>query len=147
MRLLNVTNLKMREFIGPRPPYAILSHTWGTEEVSFQDFERGFGKHKFGYKKIVACCRQAVEDELDWVWIDTCCIDKSSSAELSEAINSMFRWYSEAQVCYVYLVDVRGDSAGSSKLQNEFRRSRWFTRGWTLQELLAPRKLIFFGHA
>ena len=97
------------------------------------------------YVKIDGCCAQAIKDGCRYVWIDTICIDKSSSAELSEAINSMYKWYANARVCYVYLSDVRTtfdpqDEPGSA----DFRQSRWFTRGWTLQELLAPSLLVFF---
>jgi hypothetical protein len=126
------------------PPYTILSHTWGrNEEVSFQDMQDlSFAKQKTGFAKIKYCCEQAVVDHLDWAWIDTCCINKESSAELSEAINSMFRWYREATICYAYLsdVDIKG---GTSNIAP----SRWFTRGWTLQELIAPRHLIFYDHS
>ncbi|KAN0083094.1 hypothetical protein V8E54_002182 [Elaphomyces granulatus] len=126
------------------PRYAILSHTWGadTEEVSFKDMMDGTGKRKTGYDKIRFCGEQAGRDGLQYFWIDTCCIDKSSSAELQEAINSMFRWYCDATKCYVYMADVK-----SSQLPWElsFRKSRWFTRGWTLQELVAPAIVEFFS--
>jgi len=131
--------------------YAILSHTWLTdnnEEVSFRDVEAGTGKSKAGWRKIQFCADQAAADGLRYFWIDTCCIDKSSSAELSEAINSMFRWYREAAKCYVYLSDVSaGKHSQSSQLlrPRSFGQSRWFTRGWTLQELLAPRSVEFFS--
>jgi hypothetical protein len=120
------------------PPYAILSHTWGadTEEVTFEDLTNGTGKDKPGYVKIRFCGEQARLDNLHYFWIDTCCIDKRSSAELSEAINSMYRWYQDANVCYAYLADVPSKA--------KFSGSRWFTRGWTLQELIAPSKMIFF---
>jgi ankyrin repeat protein len=120
------------------PPYAILSHTWGadTEEVTFEDLTNGTGKDKPGYVKIRFCGEQARLDNLHYFWVDTCCIDKRSSAELSEAINSMYRWYQDANVCYAYLADVPSNA--------KFSGSRWFTRGWTLQELIAPSKMIFF---
>ncbi len=117
------------------PQYAILSHTWDEEEVTLQDME-GIGPvNKKGYEKIKRCCSEA-NVGFKYVWIDTCCIDKTSSAELSEAINSMYRWYQEAELCYAYLADVP-----SKPLQ----QSRWFTRGWTLQELIAPLRVIFFN--
>ena len=122
------------------PPYAILSHTWGSEEVTFQDITKSMGKNKTDYKKLRFMADQAAKDNLRYFWVDTCCIDKSSSAELTEAINSMFRWYAKATKCYVYLVDV---PPASSK-KTAFKRSRWFTRGWTLQELLAPSSIEFF---
>src|ERR1700722_13303347 len=139
------------------PSYAILSHTWGadTEEVSFKDMMDGTAKSKVpGYNKIRFCGEQARRDNLQYFWIDTCCIDKSSSAELQEAINSMFRWYRDAVKCYVYLADVSRPaldadikSSQSSQLSWElsFRKSRWFTRGWTLQELVAPPLVEFFS--
>lgn len=105
-------------------------------------------KDKVAYVKIKAACEVAVKDAFDYIWIDTCCIDKSSSAELSEAINSMFRFYEEADVCYVYLSDVEaGPSAPSQYLDLQFAESKWFTRGWTLQELIAPRSVIFYNNS
>ncbi|KAN0084763.1 HET domain containing protein [Elaphomyces granulatus] len=135
------------------PRYAILSHTWGahTEEVSFKDMIEGTAKSKSGYDKIRFCGEQARHDGLQYFWIDTCCIDKSSSAELQEAINSMFRWYRDAAKCYVYLADVPRLSLDVdvkfSQLpwESSFRKSRWFTRGWTLQELIAPASIEFFS--
>jgi hypothetical protein len=123
---------------GDVPRYGILSHTWGPDcdEVSFKDIREGTGKSKSGYEKIYFCAKQAAKDSLKYFWIDTCCIDKASSAELSEAINSMFRWYKEAVKCYVYLSDVTDN--------DDFLTSRWFTRGWTLQELVAPRLVEFY---
>ncbi|KAI0447192.1 HET-domain-containing protein [Xylaria telfairii] len=144
MHLLNAHTRQLQEFIGDNiPPYAILSHTWGEDEVLFQDLSSPGHKKKLGYKKIRGCCEQAIRDDFDFVWVDTCCIDKRSSAELSEAINSMFRWYGEAKACYVYLADVDWpDNLGEP--YSTFRNSKWFTRGWTLQELIAPVNLIFF---
>jgi hypothetical protein len=125
------------------PPYAILSHTWHEgQEVTFDDMRRNLGKNKTGYDKILFCARQAKLDNLDYFWVDTCCIDKSSSAELTEAINSMFKWYSKANKCYVFLSDV--SITGSASSDVDFQKSRWFTRGWTLQELLAPASVQFF---
>jgi hypothetical protein len=135
------------------PPYAILSHTWGqgNEEVTFRDLAEGKGKEKVGFQKLTFCARQAENDSLRFFWVDTCCIDKSSSAELSEAINSMFQWYHEAAKCYVYLSDVSVNSSTTNDTplkrtwEQSFRKSKWFTRGWTLQELLAPRSVEFFS--
>jgi hypothetical protein len=131
------------------PPYAILSHTWGKEEVIFEDIVGAKGRTKAGYEKILFCAQQAATDGLQHCWIDTCCIDRSSSAELSEAINSMFRWYQNAKCCYVYLADVSkndwNENTGSTgNWVSAFRKSRWFTRGWTLQELIAPSSVEFF---
>jgi hypothetical protein len=144
MRLLNAKTKKLEEFFDKSiPKYAILSHTWGENEVTFRDFGGFLGRRK--PIKIEGCCAQALKDRLDYLWIDTCCIDKSSSAELSEAINSMFAWYERAEVCYVYLADVRSNGVDPEDEDEDFRNSRWFTRGWTLQELLAPKMLMFYN--
>ncbi len=125
------------------PPYAILSHTWGPapEEVTFKDLVDGTGKDKVGWKKIQFCAERAKQDDLQYFWVDTCCIDKANNTELSEAIICMFRWYKKAAKCYVYLADVSNQPSWEST----FRKSRWFTRGWTLQELLAPASVEFFS--
>ncbi|CAN9280394.1 unnamed protein product [Alternaria alternata] len=181
---------------GSIPPYAILSHTWGAdaEEVTFADLAQSSGKHKPGYKKIRFCGEQAKQDGLQYFWVDTCCINKENQAELSLAINSMFRWYRDSARCYVYLSDVSSQTSNTnlersvhrSDLQirrwftwiwiflvvqpilrwhpstirrfftlsdvwspqaceSKLQRSRWFTRGWTLQELLAPSVVEFFS--
>ncbi|PMD44862.1 HET-domain-containing protein [Hyaloscypha variabilis F] len=146
MRLLHTQTLTLYEFPpNAIPPYAILSHTWGEgdEEVKLQDLGARGVERKAGYAKIKGCCRQAQEDGLAYAWVDTCCIDKTSSAELSEAINSMFRWYANAKVCYTYLVDVPSSGVDQNGLVN-FMSSRWFTRGWTLQELIAPANVVFY---
>ena len=144
MRLLNVKTRRLEEFHGDTiPPYAILSHTWGREEVTFQDLTREDHKQKHGYRKIEGCCQAAAEGRILYVWVDSCCIDKSSSAELSEAINSMFKWYEASKVCFIYLEDLPTGLDPFSP-ESAFRKSRWWTRGWTLQELLAPQHTIFF---
>jgi hypothetical protein len=147
------------------PKYAILSHTWGDDEVTYEHvrgptaFERKLYSNDSGttyenirdqnvrerkaYSKVVGAMRQAASDGHEYIWIDTCCIDKSSSAELSEAINSMYAWYQKAEVCYAFLNDVAGPDAADFEVN--FKSSRWFTRGWTLQELLAPEQVVFFG--
>ncbi|KAH8688390.1 heterokaryon incompatibility protein-domain-containing protein [Ilyonectria robusta] len=137
MRLINTTTFELEEYFGSNiPKYAILSHAWGNEEVSFQDWANPTRRiAKAGYLKIDSACRQARGDRLGYLWVDTNCIDKSSSAELTEAINSMFTWYRDARICYVYLEDVP---------EKNFENSRWFTRGWTLQELLAPSIVNFY---
>lgn len=134
-----------KDFLDDVPAYAILSHTWGSQEVTFKDFADGAGKDKTGYDKIRFCGEQAKRDKLQYFWVDTCCIDKSNAVELQEAINSMFRWYQCAAKCYVYLSDVSTAKRKASDLgllpwESAFRASRWFTRGWTLQELLAPKE-------
>lgn len=157
MRLLKIDDsgeLVLEEFYGDRiPDYAILSHTWGdaNDEVTFKDLADHTAKNKKGYRKIDFCGKQAANDNLRYFWIDTCCIDKSSSSELQESINSMFRWYREAKRCYVYLSDVsennqdEHDHLARSTWKSEFRKSKWFTRGWTLQELIAPSSVEFFS--
>ncbi|KAH7075013.1 kinesin light chain 1 [Paraphoma chrysanthemicola] len=129
------------------PPYAILSHTWHVDqEVTQRDILAGTGTDKAGYDKIVFCGAQAVADGLEYFWVDSCCIDQSSSVELSTAINSMFRWYQRASKCYVYLSDVSADGPQDDQTWlDAFRRGRWFTRGWTLQELIAPSSVDFFS--
>ncbi|KAF1970007.1 HET-domain-containing protein, partial [Bimuria novae-zelandiae CBS 107.79] len=135
------------------PPYAILSHTWGAddEEVTFDDLTNNTGKEKPGYEKLRFCAEQAARDDLYYFWIDTCCINKGIKAELSYAINSMFRWYRDATRCYVYLQDVPRRSLDADEERSpplwisDFRNSKWFTRGWTLQELLAPASVEFFS--
>ena len=133
------------------PCYAILSHTWGADddEVTFSDLQHGSGKNKAGYDKIRFCGEQARKDGLHYFWIDTCCIDKANHTELSEAITSMFRWYRDADKCYVYLSDVPVHSNDQNQTEQtwetSFQKSRWFTRGWTLQELIAPRSVEFFS--
>ncbi|KAI1804650.1 hypothetical protein F4811DRAFT_570897 [Daldinia bambusicola] len=198
MRLLNTNTLEVVEFIQKIPRYAILSHMWENDEVLFQDVEDGHTSLREGYRKVVGCCRQAIKDGYEWVWIDTCCIDKSSSTELTEgeastillntfyfastistnspiAINSMYKWYADSSVCYAYLSDVgTGNIKGSRSIldpselcrivpeddvrqasgdpskprprsRGYFKDSRWFTRGWTLQELIAPRRIEFYS--
>jgi hypothetical protein len=174
MRLLRIRSnggITLEEFHGDRiPHYAILSHTWGEEEVTFQEFSLPAARQKQGWKKIEYCCAQAAKDGLEYAWVDTCCIDKSSSAELSEAINSMYSWYQKSAICYAYLSDVSRDEllkegvimdnlcgytsdedtdvmriVDHEYLVRAFTDARWFSRGWTLQELIAPRVLTFFS--
>ena len=194
MRLLRIEDdgsFSLVEFFGSDiPEYAILSHTWGAdhEEVTFRDLIDGTCyQKKSGYRKITLCGKQAAQDQLQYFWVDTCCIDKSSSAELSEAINSMFAWYRDSSICYVYLSDVMGIHV-KKKLEicerereskespladvedednnedrdsdqtdfvpkereivyspGEWIKSRWFSRGWTLQELIAPQMVQFYS--
>ncbi|KAI1638442.1 heterokaryon incompatibility protein-domain-containing protein [Biscogniauxia mediterranea] len=143
MRLINTHTLEIEEYFGDQiPPYAILSHTWGLEELSFQEWQRlRTPSPKAGYGKIKRACQKALENNLLFLWCDVNCIDKSSSTELSEAVNSMFNWYKNSAVCYAYLEDV---SRQDPDVAASMRKSRWFTRGWTLQELLAPGNVQFF---
>jgi len=146
MRLLNTRTIKLHEFNGNLPEYAILSHTWGEMEVSYHDIANR-KSWKLGappeYSKIKQSCALAASDSWDYIWIDTCCIDKTSSAEFSEAINSMYRWYEGAQVCYIHLADIFLTTV-DAEMPKQFRDSRWFKRGWTLQELLAPHSVVFY---
>ncbi|KAL9608763.1 MAG: hypothetical protein Q9167_006417 [Letrouitia subvulpina] len=140
MWLIHTQELKLYEITGNTiPPYAILSHTWEEDEISFSEFQKlSLNSPKLHKSKVAYCCQTAASQGHHYVWIDTCCIDKSSSAELSEAINSMYHWYQKAKACYVYLADI------SIKDTTTLKNSRWFTRGWTLQELLAPHSIIFY---
>ena len=168
MRLLKTSTYLLQEFTSSdTPKYAILSHRWEGQEVTFQELQaislgpdqtletsEEHGLAGTGWSKIKGSCTQARDDGYAWIWIDSCCIDKTSSAELSEAINSMFVWYKNAEVCYAYLSDVHfalnknwfHNSINIEGSSDEFRNSKWFTRGWTLQELLAPKQLRFFSH-
>ncbi|KAM5355907.1 hypothetical protein ACJ41O_002553 [Fusarium nematophilum] len=149
MRLINIHTLELEFFARAEVPrYAALSHVWGQDEVTFEEMSSAShdsaAQRLQRYSKLRESCDTARSLRLDYLWIDTCCIDKSSSAELSEAINSMFRWYAESTVCIAFLEDVfaaRPTEEGRTVLQ----KSRWFTRGWTLQELIAPPKVIFYG--
>jgi len=128
------------------PPYAILSHTWtDNTEVTYDELLAGTGKDKAGYAKIRFCGEQAVRDGLQYFWVDTCCIDKRNSTELQEAINSMFMWYKKANTCYAYLSDVT-DANSVEGEESQFNKARWHSRGWTLQELLAPSNVNFYTH-
>ncbi|KAE8823749.1 hypothetical protein PTNB73_10123 [Pyrenophora teres f. teres] len=156
MRLLYTTGDERirwtEDLIGDRiPPYAILSHTWKEgQEVTFanlKDLDNAVDvdtQRKEGYWKIRFCAQQAKRDGLDYFWVDTCCIDKANNTELSKAINSMFRWYQNAKRCYVFLSDVSSDTLEGND-ETTFKQSRWFKRGWTLQELLAPHSVEFFS--
>ncbi|KAK4552024.1 hypothetical protein LTR86_010701 [Recurvomyces mirabilis] len=147
MRILNVYTLEFGEFFDSEvPKYAILSHRWGKHEVSYKGMRKRDKRMPSGagYDKILNFCRLVRKTtKLEWAWIDTCCIDKSSSAELSEAINSMIRWYRRSAVCYAYLADVDSSSHTPKPLEEQFEQSDWFCRGWTLQELLGPELVIF----
>jgi hypothetical protein len=146
MRLLDTQTLQLSEFFEDSvPEYAILSHTWDRDEVTHQhiqslDVARGMQ----GFAKVEGACRLAAREGFKYIWIDTCCIDKSSSAELSEAINSMYSWYQKSTKCYAYLADVNHLNFPNDT--TEFAASRWFERGWTLQELIAPSQVVFLSH-
>ncbi|KAI0157450.1 heterokaryon incompatibility protein-domain-containing protein [Xylariaceae sp. FL1272] len=203
MRLLNVDNFQLEEFFEPRvPPYVILSHTWDGDEVLFQDIQPTFDgtfeslawSTKKGARKVFDSAAITAKKGHKYIWIDTCCIDKSSSSELSEAINSMFNWYLKSSICFVYLADfalphaakngendcyaisdnqkieqmtrrrfgkpLTNDGGGLAPLHDQgshdtrshdsrsflqgLKDCRWFTRGWTLQELIAPHEVQFY---
>jgi hypothetical protein len=145
MRLLNAKTQDFEEFDNDKPKYAILSHRWarGSEEEVLHKFGLPEATTKTGYRKITGTYDEALRRCIEYVWVDTCCIDKRNNTELAEAINSMFRWYEEAEICFAYLEDVpSGEDVTSTDLS--FARSQWFTRGWTLQELLEPQRLEYF---
>jgi hypothetical protein len=127
MCLLNTTKRKLEEFGGNEIPlYAILSHTWGKSEITFQDIEGNNTEEKVEYEKVRETCSRAAADRFDYVWIDTCHIDKTSSTELSKAINSIYHWYQESGVCYTYLADVPPNAVDhqTGAIAPEFSRSR-----------------------
>ena len=144
IRLLHAESLEFKEFDERAcPEYAILSHTWLEEgEVSFQDMSTDLeaAKEKPGFSKIQGCCAVARRHNIDWIWVDTCCIDKTNATELSYALRSMYQWYAKSKVCLAYLSDI--------ETKEQFYNgapSRWFYRGWTLQELIAPGLVIFLS--
>jgi len=152
MWLINTKTMKLEFFYNPSIlKYAILSHTWGPdgEEVTYEDMIKGTEKGKPSYTKLKFCAEQAFRHGLRYSWVDTCCIDKSNNNELTTAINLMFCWYQNAARCYVYLSDVSVNThdgqACHIEWESAFRNSRWFTRGWTLQELLAPKVVEFYS--
>ncbi len=154
MKLINTKTFELEEFLGSKvPSYAILSHTWGSEEVSIQEWEAWLKTgdesvaSKAGFLKIIKTCRIAADSGIGYAWVDTNCIDKSSSAELTEAINSMLAFYRDAVVCYAHLSDYESDCLPDDPEQvaEALSHCRWFSRGWTLQELLAPENLILFS--
>ncbi|RFU79815.1 rna 3 -terminal phosphate cyclase [Trichoderma arundinaceum] len=165
MRLLNTKTLQFEQFsnhggyntllkkgsdlVGKRatPRYAILSHTWGEGEVILQDMQsrdRSAAKKKHGWRKLEDSCKRATRDGFDYIWIDTCCIDKTNAAELAEAINSMFQWYKDSALCYAFLEDCQGPLP-YRKTSSSADIPRWYSRGWTLQELIAPKIVHFYS--
>ncbi|KAK3631054.1 hypothetical protein LTR56_017078 [Elasticomyces elasticus] len=172
MRLLNTTTLEFEEFIDTKQvKYSILSHCWSQDrsqpEVTHKAFlAKSYNEDGAGYQKILRCCELSVKQGYEYAWIDTCCVDKTSSAELSETINSMFAWYRDSAECYVFMDDLavetlpifgkdekfdiegrwrQGLGLAAIDNANAFMSSRWFLRGWTLQELLAPRGVLFYN--
>ncbi|KAF7197441.1 Vegetative incompatibility protein HET-E-1 [Pseudocercospora fuligena] len=155
MRLIDTETLEQHEFFDSQvPEYAILSHCWSENEISLAQYQAARDRTGSSFSKIVQCCELARSHPLNlkWAWIDTCCIDKKSSAELSEAINSMYNWYQRAEVCYVFLEDYdstldnqrQSSDSADAKINSRLSKCKWFTRGWTLQELVASRRVLFY---
>lgn len=154
MRLLNTETLAFHDVMGEdTPPYSILSHTWDSQsqELTYQDMldPTETVKAKSGYAKLLSFVNMSRGMGFHYAWVDTCCIDKTSSAELTEAINSMYAWYRGSAICLIYLADVHDEEEDSRSTQGDaawpkVKHSRWFSRGWTLQELVAPKKIMFF---
>lgn len=158
MRLLNIHTFELAEFGDSSiPPYYIASHKWTTDETTYKDVKKQRNTGSPGYKKIRDYCSflqrtnvpstrsmdaLGIKRDCEWLWIDTSCIDKKSSAELTESINSMFKYYAKSEVCYAYLQDV-GTAEKYESATLDLMQSVWFRRGWTLQELLAPRVVVF----
>ncbi|CZT14140.1 uncharacterized protein RCC_00113 [Ramularia collo-cygni] len=158
MRLLHTHTLQFSEHVSPyeAPGYIIASHRWLDDEVSYQEFVKNrtntdpTKQRKAGMDKVLRFCEYINQWRSQppgtniphYIWIDTICINKDSSAELQEAITSMFEWYAQAWCCLVWMHDVSVDAAPLDVLKS-FCVSVWFTRGWTLQELLAPKTVIF----
>ncbi|KAH9892096.1 heterokaryon incompatibility protein-domain-containing protein [Xylariomycetidae sp. FL2044] len=165
--LLVAGELRLLDIVEPTDlTYAILSHTWGRqgpdglwgyedEEILFADVGVGDTRDKKSpaWDKIWHACRIALNHGLSYIWVDTCCINKESSAELNESINAMFSWYAQSDLCLAYLADLRRSpnpqpgsepKSGSQDLEDELRCCRWVHRGWTLQELIAPRNMGFY---
>jgi hypothetical protein len=152
MRFLHTTQLRIEPLKGNFEDfeYAVLSHRWTDDEITFQQFNtlhksRSLGR---GMAKILDCCELAAEQGYEWVWIDTCCIDRTDSTELSEAINSMWRLYRHSAVCFAYLRDMpriyrRGVRPLYDDEYRAVKASQYWTRGWTLQELIAPAEVTF----
>lgn len=137
MWLIDTTTLELKEILQVENcRYAILSHTWGDEEVDFQEMQAQeySTQGKAGFWKIKKTCEVAKQRGYLYAWVDTCCIDKTSSAALSEAINSMFTWYKESSICFTYLEDLEPDNFRykESETVRFFKKCKWFTRGWTL---------------
>ncbi|THU97865.1 HET-domain-containing protein [Dendrothele bispora CBS 962.96] len=150
-RTLNLVDLNEGD---PVPPYAILSHRWiQGQEISYQEFLDGDEetRSKSGYLKIAAACVTACEDKINFIWVDTCCIDKGSHEDVVRNIRSMYAYYRNARVCYAHLADMKLLVTDGMKIDEMWRKrflhSEWFKRGWTLQELLAPKKVVFFDQS
>ncbi|KAL4080704.1 hypothetical protein J3A83DRAFT_4084525, partial [Scleroderma citrinum] len=133
--------------------YTILSHRWNEQEVNYDEMvelvkteENDEIRQRFGYKVILGSCEQAKRDGCKWLWVDICCIDKCSSADLSEVINSTYRWYEKSRVCYAYLHDVRGSSLPVDCDERMYRNSNGFPEWFSLLEFAAPNNVQFFNN-
>ena len=161
MRLINTQNFERSAFAHNIPQYAILSHRWEAEEMRYRDYQpallrgsrRQDRRHKFwpSVRKIQGACARARQQGLGYIWIDSVCIDKSSSEELRFSISSMFNWYHDATLCITFLGDVSGKRRGNDVFRSDCverrktgQASLWFERAWTLQELLAPQSMAIF---
>ncbi len=145
MHLIDTKTLRLREVTSENDKaYAIFSHRWQEGEVLFEDMADLASCTKPGVAKLKALCNLCLHRGMSYAWMDTCCIDKKSSAGLSEAINSMYKYYAFAKFCIAYLCDVDVDLY-TVDFERQFRSSVWFTRCWTLQELIAPAKVIFYN--
>ncbi|KAH7024911.1 heterokaryon incompatibility protein-domain-containing protein, partial [Microdochium trichocladiopsis] len=145
MRLVDTSTERLVQLISPPPRYAILSLTWEDDVVLFQDIENDRAHVKHGYAMFQGAVKLARGGGYQYIWIDNCCIDKSSSAELSEAINSMFTWYRKADICYVYLGDISDQMLSPDTRTERLARCHWFWRCWTLQELIAPAYVFLYS--
>lgn len=147
MRLLDTSTIQLHDFFGSKiPDYSILSHRWEEGEVSFKKVTKHPNFEKPGWTKVHKASEFAKIRGQQWIWIDTCCIDKTSSSELTETINSMYAWYEKPSVCYAYLSDIRATTRPDTR-EHDFRASQWFVRGWTLQELIAPGIVVFLNQS
>ena len=160
MRLLNTATGRFVQVEDPQKVrYAILSHVWTRPdephypEQTFQDVRKIQRQHggeesvvPFFSEKVRGFCEKACADGFRLAWADTCCIDKTNDAEMAEAINSMFVWYRDASACYTILSDVDYHGGDPSGYEEALRNSNWFCRGWTLQELVAPKTVVFFSN-
>lgn len=153
MRLINIRTLQLTSFDETPPPYAILSHRWADNEMTFERFMKPAQRSGPGFAKIEKFCKLLRKPSfytpsslspVEWGWVDTCCIDKRSSAELSEAVNSMAQWYKNAQICVAHLSDVSISDRQADDREKQLGKSTWFTRGWTLQELLFSAHVMFY---
>ena len=162
MNLLRTDTYEVVRAPCPTPRYAILSHRWEAEEITFDiirtikpsalrkpSFPSIPANLRASAAKIRGACTVAQQQGYSYIWIDTCCIDKTKSEELRYALNMMFKWYQNAAVCYTYFNDITFSTPSeemfmSNRPDRRGKVSEWFERGWTLQELIAPRQMQFY---